>query len=248
MKQESSISVGPFHVADISYDDVVSRIRQAVLTIRVPWIAADLHVSSLLYVRRDAYVQALGECDLVYADGVSIALLAHLAGARRLERAPLTDMAHDVLRDMPDPTTCRVALIGGPRDLATRAGEALHALHGVNVVLATHGYHGDWTHTLEMLKELRPAIVFVGMGIPLELEWLLLHRNRLPPAAYLTCGGWFGHVSGEESRAPRWMRHAGLEWSWRMLQQPQRLGPRYVKGFLAFVRLAVQTVIARFKH
>lgn len=248
VRQYPTVRVGPLDVADLSYDQVVDRIVDAAASTAVPWIANCLHVSAIMEFGRPAYVAAIESCDLAYADGTSVALLAHLAGARRLERAPLTDMAHDVLDRLSRTRACRVALIGGTAGVADKAAAILRSRHGADVVMTDHGYHHDWQRTLQRLNECEPDVVFVGMGTPLEQEWLARHRDSLPAAVYLGSGGWFGHVMGTESRAPGWMRRVGLEWVWRMVQQPRHLAPRYARGAVAFVTLAGRIVLSRVRR
>ena len=73
------------------------------------------------------------------------------------------------------------------------------------------------------------------------MVWSQQHRDELPPGLVLTCGGWFGHLVGDEKRAPRLLRRSGLEWIARVAQAPPRLGPRYAQG-------AGATAAARAEH
>jgi exopolysaccharide biosynthesis WecB/TagA/CpsF family protein len=72
------------------------------------------------------------------------------------------------------------------------------------------------------------------------MTWCRHWRDHLPSTVVLTCGGWFGHVAGDERRAPRLLRRSGLEWIARMAQQPRRLGPRYAKGLVSTAAVAVE--------
>jgi N-acetylglucosaminyldiphosphoundecaprenol N-acetyl-beta-D-mannosaminyltransferase len=58
-------------------------------------------------------------------------------------------------------------------------------------------------------------VLLVGLGDPLQQEWIDRHRDRLTVPAVLTCGGLFDWTSGSRRRAPKWMIRAGLEWLWR---------------------------------
>ena len=51
------------------------------------------------------------------------------------------------------------------------------------------------------------------MGAPREMRWVRQHLGELPDALIITCGGWFGFLTGREGRAPRMLRRPGLEWS-----------------------------------
>ncbi len=77
------------------------------------------------------------------------------------------------------------------------------------------------------------------------MVWSEQHLNELPSGLLLTCGGWFGHLVGDERRAPRVLRRSGLEWIARVAQSPSRLGPRYARGIGVTASLAISTLYRR---
>jgi N-acetylglucosaminyldiphosphoundecaprenol N-acetyl-beta-D-mannosaminyltransferase len=244
-----SVPVGPFRVADATRTEVVDRLVLA-YRLRTPFIAYALHVGGLLSRRDDLYVASMHAADMVYADGVSIVNLAAAAGARRIERAATTDIGEDVLAAVSaDPhRRPRVALIGGPAGLADRAADALVARYDLDVVFSTHGFHDDWDAPLSLLHANRPDIVIVGLGAPREMRWVNRHREALGNALVLTCGGWFGFLAGEESRAPRIVQRLSCEWVWRWMQQPRRLARRYVAGAWVCAQLTVALKVAALRR
>ncbi len=138
-----------------------------------------------------------------------------------------------------------MALIGGPPGLAERAGTVLEESGVAEIVLVDNGFHSDWTEPLARLREAAPDITVIGLGAPREMVWSQQHRDELPPGLVLTCGGWFGHLVGDERRAPRLLRRSGFEWIARVAQSPTRLGPRYAKGIGATAALTVTTLQRR---
>ncbi len=238
------VEVGPFWVSDSTTADLVTRM----VGLAMPGgtraaCAFALHVGGLNARRERDFVVAMRQADIVYADGGSVVWLAKLAGARNVERSPTTDVGWDLFRGFADRVgrLPRVALIGGPVGLAARAGEVLEAAGVVEIVQVEHGFHDDWSEPLTRLREADPDVTVVGLGAPREMVWSEQHREELPPGLVLTCGGWFGHVVGDEKRAPRLLRRSGLEWIARLAQQPTRLGPRYARGMVATAVLAVRT-------
>jgi N-acetylglucosaminyldiphosphoundecaprenol N-acetyl-beta-D-mannosaminyltransferase len=229
-------AVGPFQVLDATRREAVRRVVD--LTVDSPSrpvLVYALHVGGL-NARHDLdFVEAMRRADLVYADGGSVVWLARLAGATLIERAPTTDAGWDVLRELAERLgrRVRVALVGGPTGLAERAGEVLAGAAPVEVVHTDHGYHEDWTQPIRALSASVPDVTLVGLGAPGEMVWCQKHRDALPGGLVLTCGGWFGHLSGDERRAPRLLRHSGIEWVARLAQSPRRLGPRYARGLWA---------------
>ncbi len=239
------ISVGAFSVADASRDEVVEAIT-ALGERSGPGLAFALHVGGLNHSGDADFVAAMAQADVVYADGGAVTTLARLAGARSIERAPTTDIGWDVLRRLSQRLgrPSRIALIGGPQGLAERAGAALEKGDAGVVVATEHGFHQDWTLPLTRVRGAHPDVLIVGLGAPREMIWAMTHRDQLPAVPVLTCGGWFGFLSGEELRAPQVLRKPGLEWIARVAQSPRRLGPRYAVGCLVTASLVPQA----FRH
>ncbi len=242
------VEVGPFWVSDSPRDELVERVVDLCRTSTTrPAFAYALHVGGLNARRERDFVVAMRRADVVYADGGSVVWLARLAGGQRVERAPTTDIGWDVMRCFARKAgrIPRVALVGGPPGLAERAGTVLDEAGVANVVFVDNGFHSDWSETLTQMRAATPDITVIGLGAPREMIWSQRHRDELPPGLVLTCGGWFGHLVGDERRAPRLLRRSGLEWIARVAQAPGRLGPRYARGAGATALLALSTLHRR---
>ena len=242
------VEVGPFWVIDTPCAELVDHLVDVTLQATTkPAFAYALHVGGLNARHERDFVVAMRQADVVYADGGSVVWLARLAGANRIERAPTTDIGWELLRGFAARTgrAPRVALVGGPDGLAERAGAVLEAAGVAEIVHTDHGFHDDWSGPLARLREVAPDVTVIGLGAPREMVWSQQHRDDLPPGLVLTCGGWFGHLVGDEKRAPALLRRSGLEWIARVAQAPQRLGPRYAKGAGATAVLALSTLRRR---
>jgi N-acetylglucosaminyldiphosphoundecaprenol N-acetyl-beta-D-mannosaminyltransferase len=239
-----TVDVAGIKLDDLSFEGTLSRLEAALFGCR-RYTAFALHVGGLLHLNDADYVSAFNAADCRYADGVASVLLARLAGARRVERAPTTDLAPALLATDSTGQPLRVALIGGPAGLADRAAVAITTKFAARVVYATHGFHDSWEAPLDDLRASTPQLLLVGMGMPREAKWVAEHADALPPCLILTCGGWFGFVTGAERRAPAWMQKAGLEWVARLYQSPGRLFERYARGALKTLQLATTIVLRR---
>jgi N-acetylglucosaminyldiphosphoundecaprenol N-acetyl-beta-D-mannosaminyltransferase len=238
----AAVAVGAFPVADASRAAVVERIVELAHRASRPVLVFALHVGGLNVRRDPSFVAAMQAADLVYADGGSVVWLARQAGAQHIERAPTTDIGWDVMAGLHQRLgrPVRLALVGGPPGLAERAGALFDASGDTHTVVTVDGYRSDWERALATVRDATPDLTVVGLGAPREMVWCQEWRDHLPPTAVLTCGGWFGHVVGDEKRAPRLLRRSGLEWIARTAQQPRRLGPRYAKGLVSTAAVAVE--------
>lgn len=238
-----NVQVGPFRVADLSYDAAVSRTVDLAIdagSLRAtPARAFALHVGGLVARRDPEFTAAMDSAEMVYADGSSVVLLARAAGGTQIERTPTTDAGWDMLRGLTNrlgrPPV--VSVLGGPEGLAARALDALVEGGVARRGLAEHGYHIDEVSLVARLAATPCDVLVVGLGAPREMVWVDRHIEKLPGSLVLTCGGWLGFLAGEERRAPSLMMRLRLEWAYRVMQAPRRLLPRYAAGALVTARL-----------
>ena len=180
----------------------------------------------------DALVDAYGICTLSVADGMP------LVWASRLLRDPLPAKISG--SDLALPLAARAAskgrrvyLIGGAGDVAVQAAEVLRKSHGVNVVgtdspmLGLTGGPAE-DAAVEKIKAARPDLVLVAFGAPKQERFIQRAWPKVPAAVWLGIGGTFDFIAGRVRRAPPWMQRWGLEWSYRLAQEPRRLWRRYL--------------------
>lgn len=86
----------------------------------------------------------------------------------------------------------------------------------------------------------RPDVVWVGVGVPKQEKWMAHMRGRLDPPLLVGVGAAFDFEAGLKRQAPAWMQRRGLEWLYRLAQEPRRLGPRYLRYNPAFVAAFVR--------
>ena len=72
--------------------------------------------------------------------------------------------------------------------------------------------------------------MLVGLGVPLQDQWLAANEHRLNAPVTIGVGGLFDYFAGSVSRAPHWLRIIGMEWIWRLMLEPRRLARRYLIG------------------
>ena len=123
----------------------------------------------------------------------------------------------------------RIAVIGAG---SQANAQAVARLQNVVPHAQVEGMPGEgWNDELEAravawLGELRPQLVLLGLGMPLQEHVLQRNRAALPPAVYCTVGGAIEQIAGIQKLAPRWIGRVGLEWAWRLLLHPKRVAYR----------------------
>jgi N-acetylglucosaminyldiphosphoundecaprenol N-acetyl-beta-D-mannosaminyltransferase len=81
---------------------------------------------------------------------------------------------------------------------------------------------------VEQINRDRPDVLWVGIGVPKQEKWMARMRERLEVPVMCGVGAAFDFHAGRISQAPRWMQERGLEWTYRIAQEPRRLLPRYL--------------------
>jgi N-acetylglucosaminyldiphosphoundecaprenol N-acetyl-beta-D-mannosaminyltransferase len=171
---------------------------------------------------------------LVVADGMPVRWLARLAGAARARRVAGVDLVTCLCQAAGTSRGLRVSLYGGQPEVAARAAERLAGL-GPRIVIAavvTPPFRklavAELDRFRDELVESRPEVVLVALGCPAQERLIAEWHPALPGALWIGVGGTFDLLTGRRRRAPRLIQSAGMEWIFRMVQEPRRLGRRYL--------------------
>ncbi len=195
-----------------------------------------------------AYRQVLNAADFVFGDGTGVRWAARLQGIHLADNLNGTDFVPELFR-----TTAgrgySYFLLGGEQRTATVAADyAEAAFPGWRLLGCHHGYLTDDSITAAVLAEinaLRPDVLLIGMGNPLQEQWIHRHSDQLQTALCLGVGGLFDFWAGNVRRAPRWLRTLGHEWLWRLYQQPRLKARRYLIGNPLFLARVLRERMAR---
>jgi len=175
----------------------------------------------------DLFAQA----DLISADGQPLVIASRLIGGPALpERVATTDLFNDVAARA-EKLGLSFYLLGATEDENRKACENARArFPRLKIVGRSHGYL-DQTALERRVAEidaLGPQILWVAFGVPREQEFCARYARFLRNVRVIkTSGGLFNFLSGSRARAPEWMQRSGLEWAFRVAQEPRRLFWRY---------------------
>jgi N-acetylglucosaminyldiphosphoundecaprenol N-acetyl-beta-D-mannosaminyltransferase len=201
----------------------------------------------LLLQHNDELKRAYADAALVIADGWPVVFASHLLARPLPERVTGSDLVPSVFlaADRSDPI--RVYLFGAAPGVAERAAVSIEARYPAVRVVGAHGpplgFERDSDETRRSLARIRdaaPELLLVGLGAPKQELWVHAHRAEVHARVALCIGATIDFLAGERLRAPPWMQRAGLEWLYRMMQEPTRLGPRYGKNAVDFPRLVLR--------
>ncbi len=181
-------------------------------------------------VERELFMQA----DAIHADGMAHVFVSRLHHAEGLpERVATSDLFYDVAAEA-EARGASMYMLGATEASNAAAVAAVKARYPrIKMAGHRHGFFRDEAEEIAVCAEicaLQPDILWISMGVPREQRFIVCHRHRLTAVGVIkTSGGLFDFVSGMKKRAPQWMQAVGIEWLWRMMLEPRRLGWRYLK-------------------
>jgi N-acetylglucosaminyldiphosphoundecaprenol N-acetyl-beta-D-mannosaminyltransferase len=221
-------------VAMIDYDRAIEVMDELVATRGRGYVCA-APVHALMEARTDAeMLDALRGSTLVVPDGMPLVWAANLLGEDLRDRVygpelMLRYSERCVEREH------RVWLYGG-RDQGTLVQLALSMRRRHPGIKIVGGYSPPFrpltgeeeSALVQQINDARPDVLWVGIGVPKQEKWMARMRDRLDVPVMCGVGAAFDFHAGRISMAPRWMQERGLEWTYRIAQEPKRLLPRYL--------------------
>jgi N-acetylglucosaminyldiphosphoundecaprenol N-acetyl-beta-D-mannosaminyltransferase len=233
----------------VDYERAVEVMDQLVATRERGYVCV-APVHALMEARNDPEMRAaLRGSTLVVPDGMPVVWAANLLGENLTDRVygpELMVRFNDVCAERGH----RVWLYGG-RDQGTLAQLALIMRRRHPGIQIVGGYSPPFrsltpyeeNSLAAQINEATPDVVWVGIGVPKQEKWMARMRDRLEVPVMCGVGAAFDFHTGRVSMAPRWMQQRGLEWIYRLAQEPRRLLPRYLytnpRFVLAFARYYV---------
>ena len=219
---QDSISV---RLIDLRSEQVAERLARQLTdgaARNTPTTVAFMNMRNFVAVQNSpAALTAFAAIDQVYADGVGLQIGRSLAGLPRFGRVSGTDTVPLLLQRMAQGT--RVYLLGGSEVVSSSAAARLADMFPRAVLAGSrNGFFSprDSDRVLADIAAAAPDILLIGMGSPLQEQWLLRHRSRLPGKLAICVGGLFHYWARDLDRAPATLQDLGLEWLWILAQQP----------------------------
>ena len=230
----------------ISFSESLECIRNAVLNRTHLHILVG-NVDMVIKVRNDYdYSQIWWASDLIIADGVPITWSAKLLRTPLKGRVSGTDIVMECSRISAE-TGCAVALIGGIEAVTQKAALVMEeAYPGSHIIFFPTPFPLDDESNETLVQDISKSgasIVLAALGAPRQERWIQANLDRSGAMVGIGIGSAFDIISGTKPRAPKWMCDHGLEWFYRMMQEPKRLGRRYIIDDSPFLfHLAIEII------
>ncbi len=171
----------------------------------------------------EAYRDVLNKGDLVVPDGIGIVIGARLLGISLPERVAGYDLQQKLFSTIKNMDKS-VYFFGAKPGVAEKAAGEMEKKHqGLKIAGWHHGYTKDDNKVVGEILKADPDIVLVGLGAPRQEKFIVENGNLLQGKVLIGVGGSFDVMAGQVKRAPVFMQKLGMEWFFRLLQQPARI-------------------------
>lgn len=178
---------------------------------------------------------------LVLADGIGVIYAAKLLGTPLPAKVPGCDFAQNVMASLAK-TGGSVFLFGAKPGVAKKAAENLQKSHpGLVIAGVNDGYFKDDAPIIEKINAAKPDFLLVCLGAPKQEKWMRDHAAQLDVGLMAGLGGSLDVFAGAVQRAPLGWQKLGLEWLYRLLKEPRRIG-RMAKLPLFLVQAALRRI------
>lgn len=230
-------------VDNLTMDEAVQRIEQLILSGKPSYVVTP-NVDHIVKLEQDKEFQNVyKEADLILTDGMPLIWISKLKKNPIKDKVSGSDLFPQVCKLAAD-KGYKVFLLGAAEGIAARAAENLRSKYnGLNIVGTYSPSYGfekkedEIQKIIEMINEVKPDILAVGLGAPKQEKFLYKYRRKLNVPVSLAIGASIDFEAGNINRAPKWMQNIGLEWLYRLYKEPGRMAKRYLIDDVKIIKL-----------
>lgn len=191
-------------------------------------------VHLIMEAKKDHLLQAqINQSLATVSDGVPLVWIAKLRGQKQTKRVYGPELMLKLCQ-IASKKSYKIFLLGGANGqckiLKKKLLDKFPNLQIVDYVDTPHRPIPEQENQkiIKKINTSKAAIVFVGLGCPIQEKWMIENYKKLDTAICIGVGAAFDFISGKIRQAPIWMQNSGLEWFFRLLQEPKRLWKRYL--------------------
>lgn len=239
----SRISFMNTQVDNMTMDEVLESIECLIKENRNAYVVTP-NVDHIVQLETNQELKKVySNADLILTDGKPLIWISKLYKTPIKEKISGSDL-FPLLCELAAKKGYTMYFLGAGEGIALKAAEVLMERFEGLKVLGTYsppfGFEKD-KYELEkiekMIKDAKPQILIVGLGCPKQELFIYNNRERLGVPISLGLGASFDFEAGNVKRAPKWMQRCGLEWFYRILQEPKRMFKRYLVDDLKIFKL-----------
>jgi len=194
--------------------------------------------SFYLFNANISFRNAFSQADYIIADGYSIVWANKLLNKIKIKKVVFTYSYIDKLGHLFERLGTKIFYLGGSIETINKFIEKTKLDFPKQVIVGYNTGHFDLKFTEEIIKKINNSgaeILIVGMGMPRSETWINSIKNQVEVNCIFSVGGFFEFLAGNKKQAPSFFYNSGLEWIYRLIQEPRRLFKRYLWANTYFI-------------
>ena len=235
----SRIKICDIPVDVLTMQQTIALINNAIVEKR-PIHHVVINAAKVVNAQKDqALKESIVNCDIINADGQAIVWAARLLNRPLPERVAGIDLMGELVK-LAAEKKYRIFFLGAKEEIVKKVVDTYTNTFGKDIIAGyRNGYFGkeDEENVARQIADSGAHILFVAMSSPKKEIFLNTYKALIQTPFIMGVGGSFDVVAGFVKRAPVWMQKTGLEWFYRVIQEPGRMWKRYLFGNSEFIYL-----------
>lgn len=236
------ISLLNLPVDSVTMEETISIIDKAIATVK-PIHHVVVNAAKMVNAQKDLKLrESIVNCDIINADGQAVVWASRILNKPLPERVAGIDVMENLVK-LAARKKYKIFFLGAKEEVVRKVVDRYKIEFGENIIAGYRNGYFQEEEEMEVANEIaltKPDILFVAISSPKKEIFLNKYKNQIKAPFIMGVGGSFDVVSGLVKRAPVWMQKNGLEWLYRVYQEPGRMWKRYLTTNLKFISLVVK--------
>lgn len=248
-KKRGRIKLLGIDIDNINMKETINKI-ELLIEKKKPSLVITPNVHHINILQKDnEFRKIYKHASLVIPDSTPLLWLSKILGIHLKERVTGSDLL-PLFSKIAGEKGYRLFFLGAAPGIAKKAAKALIQKNPGLEITGTYspyfGFENDEKENrkiVDMIKKCSPDVLFVCLGPPKQEKWSWKHKDKINVPVIICVGAAFDFVGSKVKRAPKWIQKLGLEWFFRLCQEPRRLWKRYLIGNIIFAWLVLKKFI-----
>lgn len=202
-----------------------------------------INAAKVVNAQKDAELKkSITNCDIINADGQAIVWATKFLNSPVPERVAGIDLMEELVKLSPK-KGYKIFFLGAKEEIVKKVVDIYSSKYGREIIGGYRNGYFKKEEEMDIAKEIASSksdILFVAITSPKKEIFLNTYKEYIQAPFIMGVGGSFDVVAGFVKRAPIWMQKAGLEWFYRVIQEPKRMWKRYLVGNTQFIILILK--------
>lgn len=192
---------------------------------------------------------AFNFADFIIPDGMSIVWGIKMSVHKKISKVTINHSFFEYMIELIQKYNASVYFLGSTEIISkTAIDNLIHNHPELKVAGYQQGYFNhneDSDRIIQSINNAKPNILFVGMGMPQSEIWIHDNYSKFNNYLIITCGNLIDIIAGKSKLAPKFLYSSGLEWIYRIINEPARLSPRYLVANIFYVRKLIKHLLLK---